>query len=231
MRHRTLAALLAAIAMVAGACSNDATEQTTPDDTQTTQPADSPTSTADGSTSDGFAYTIAIFEDLTTDNYWAYLDPESSVWNGYVLAAHAPALFQYSLPDLALVPQLADGLPAEPVQEGDTWTVTQHLLEGVEWSDGEPIDAEDIIFTYEVVRDLNLGGNWLLNYPIAAADDPATDENDSNLGLLAIEAPDPHTVVYVFNASPGLSVWQFGVGSHRFSPSILGAARRRRHHI
>lgn len=157
---------------------------------------------SDGST-ESFELDIAIFEDLTTDNYWAYLDPESSVWNGYVFGGQAPTLFQYASPTNQLVPLLAEGLPVEPVQEGDTWTITQPLKAGMVWSDGEPITAGDIVFTYETVRDLGLGGNWLIGYPVAG---------DDRLGLLGVEALDDATVKFTFNDKPGLSRWQFGVG-------------------
>jgi hypothetical protein len=38
-------------------------------------------------------YKIGTFEDTTTNNFWAYMDPESSVWNAYVLAPTKPAFF------------------------------------------------------------------------------------------------------------------------------------------
>ena len=200
-------AVLAVLGMVLAACSAGTTDETT-----TTAPADdgtTATTTADSdagqpdASSESFVLDIAIFEDLTTDNYWAYLDPENSVWNAYVFGNQAPTLFQYASPTNQLVPLLAEGLPVEPVQEGDTWTITQPLKAGLMWSDGEPITASDIVFTYETVRDLGLGGNWLTGYPIAGED---------RLGLLDVQAVDDTTVKFVFNDLPGLSRWQFGVG-------------------
>jgi ABC-type transport system substrate-binding protein len=195
---------LVVVGLVLAACSTGAVDETT-----TTGPAgDGTTATTapgsdSGSDTSGFDLDIAIFEDLTTDNYWAYLDPESSVWNGYVLGSQAPTLFQYASPTNQLVPLLADGLPVDAVQEGDTWTITQPMKPGMEWSDGEPITAGDIVFTYEIVRDLGLGGNWLLAYPIAG---------EGRLGLLDVEAIDDHDGEVHLQRSPGLSRWQFGVG-------------------
>jgi peptide/nickel transport system substrate-binding protein len=168
----------------------------------TTVATDATSTTAGGSAAE-FDLDIAIFEDLTTDNFWAFLDPENSVWNAYVFGNQAPTLFQYAAPSNQLVPLLAEGLPVEPVEEGDTWTVTQPLRAGMRWSDGEPITASDIVFTYETVRDLGLGGVWLTGFPIAS---------DDRLGLLDVRAIDDTTVEFVFNDRPGLSRWQFGVG-------------------
>jgi ABC-type transport system substrate-binding protein len=190
------------VACSSGAVDDSTTTAPSDDGTTATTAAETDAGSTDGST-ESFSLDIAIFEDLTTDNYWAYLDPESSVWNAYVFANQAPTLFGYASPTNQLVPVLADGLPAEPVREGDAWTVTQPMKQGLVWSDGEPITANDIVFTYEAVRDLGLGGNWLTGYPIAG---------DDRLGLLDVEAIDDTTVKFTFNDKPGLSRWQFGVG-------------------
>jgi peptide/nickel transport system substrate-binding protein len=210
---------LAVLGMVLAACSSGSFEETTTTTgTATTTPTTDPGS--EGST-ESFELNIAIFADLTTDNYWAYLDPESSVWNAYVLGNQAPALFQYASPTNQLVPLLAEGLPEEPVQEGETWTITQPMKSGLVWSDGVPITANDIVFTYGAVRDLGLGGNWLIGYPIAG---------EGRLGLLDVQALDDSTVKFVFNDKPGLSRWQFGVAlaavlpEHFWSEAVSSAS-------
>ena len=182
----------------------DTTEATEPTDEEPTEPAE-----PSGST-EAFTYTAAIFADLTTDNYWAYTDPESSVWNAYVFSDHAGALFNQQPPANTLVPSLAEGLPAEPVENGDVWTITQPMRQGVVWSDGEAIDANDVVFTAKAAIDLQLGGNWLTNYPTGAADDPATEEDEFRLGIVDVRAVDDYTVEFDWNGKPGLSFWQFG---------------------
>ncbi|MFJ4682657.1 ABC transporter substrate-binding protein [Streptomyces sp. NPDC088789] len=52
--------------------------------------------------------------------------------------------------DLGLRPALAKALP-EVAEDGLTYTYT--LREGVEFSDGEPLTAADVVFTYETVLD------------------------------------------------------------------------------
>ncbi len=236
MRPRSMrwVALLAVFALIVAACSSDATDDpTTTTATSDDGGAQTDTTGAPGEPSgsdEGFELAIAIFEDLTTDNFWAYLDPENSVWNSYVFGNQAPGLFQYSSPALQLVPLVSEGLPAEPVQSGDVWTVTQPIKQGLTWSDGEEITAEDIVFTYETVRDLVLGGQWFSSYPIASEDDPATEEDESLSGLTDVTALDDYTVQYTFNETPGLSLWQFGVGlapilpEHFWADAVAGAS-------
>ncbi|WP_380165034.1 ABC transporter substrate-binding protein [Jannaschia sp. R86511] len=52
--------------------------------------------------------------------------------------------------DLSLAPSLATSLP-EPSPDGLTWTV--ELRDDVVFHDGEPLTAEDVVFTYETVLD------------------------------------------------------------------------------
>jgi sodium/proline symporter len=54
----------------------------------------------------------------------------------------------------------AEGEPAEPQQEGDNWVVEQRIKQGVEWSDGTEITAQDFVFTVETVHEFELSGNW-----------------------------------------------------------------------
>jgi peptide/nickel transport system substrate-binding protein len=45
-------------------------------------------------------------------------------------------------------------LAAESIEEGDDGvTYTVKLREGIVWSDGEPLDADDVVFTYEAKRE------------------------------------------------------------------------------
>ncbi len=80
------------------------------------------------------------------------------------------------------------------------------MREDAVWSDGEPITANDIVFTYETVRDFALGGTWLEAYPLAS------EENPDAVGLTGVEAVDDHTVKFMFNKQPGLAVWPHGIG-------------------
>jgi ABC-type transport system substrate-binding protein len=150
---------------------------------------------------------MGIFSDTTTDNYWAYLDPASSVWTAYILAPTKSALYATAMPGIELAADLAASTDV-PVgaQEGDGWAIEVPMREDAVWSDGSPITANDFAFTFATVRDLALGGNWLSSYPLP---DP---ENPAAIGLTDVSAVDDYTVRFVFNQQPGLSIWPHGVG-------------------
>ena len=205
-------------AMVAAACQSGggdttttaaegaATTTTTAAGTETTAAGDTTTTAAEGSTP-GFTYRLGIFQDTTTDNYWAAADPQNTVWNSYVLNPTKPTLYTINYPGLELDADVAASVDVPTgAAEGDGWAIEVPMREDAVWSDGTPITANDIVFTYETVRDFALGGTWLEQYPLAS------EENPDSVGLTAVEAVDDHTVKFVFNFQPGLAVWPHGVG-------------------
>ncbi|OQY31442.1 MAG: hypothetical protein B6I38_05805, partial [Anaerolineaceae bacterium 4572_5.1] len=74
-------------------------------------------------------YTIGIFEDPLTINYWSYLGPDNSVWTSYVLGGGAASLYTLSDQRFDFVPSMAKDLPPQPVQEGDFWVITVEMVE------------------------------------------------------------------------------------------------------
>jgi hypothetical protein len=131
-----LMAVFAALAMVVSACTDDDSATTeAPATTQAPATTDASGTTEAPGTTDATAtteapptvssvFTTALVADLTTDNFWAYLDPESSVHNGYVLGQSQPALYTISVPDFLHIPVLAAGAAPDLVQEGENWTAT-----------------------------------------------------------------------------------------------------------
>ena len=213
-----LFALVAVLALVAVACddggdatddTDGGTETTVPDDTSdTTAPDDTSDTTAPDDTSDTTApaeggeldtYTMGIFADVTTDNYWNTIDSSgSTVWNSYLWDPTHDALYDLAYPGIEFVPSLAASELPEPTQEGDVWVAEVPLKEGATWSDGEPITAEDVAFSWNVAREFELGGNW-------------TDYVDAEV-VTAVEAVDDTTLRVEFNEQPGLAVWGPGNG-------------------
>ena len=172
----------------------------------------------------GFTYKLAIFSDPTTDNPWAYLDTEADVWNQYVLSPSIPSLYGSTFPSYTLVPGLAaDVEPPLGAASGDGWIIDVNLRDGLVWSDGSPITARDVAFTFNAVKDLQMGGNWFSALPLAREDDPATEENEGAEGLISVEAIDDHTVRYTWSSQPGLAQWQFGAAQAAvFSEAFWG---------
>ena len=146
-------------------------------------------------------YQLGITADLTTTNHWSYLGPDGTTWNGYVLSDTKPVLFSYSGQRFDWVPSLAADFPSplrEEVVGGRTlWSTEIELKQGVEWSDGTDVPADDFVFTAHVARDLQLTGNW------PSIVDPEFFDH--------AEALDPYTLKIYFTKRPGLARWQFGL--------------------
>jgi peptide/nickel transport system substrate-binding protein len=96
----------------------------------------------------------------------------SIFWAGY--------LFNYSDTD-QLVPELATELPtlANGGISKDGLTITYHLRKGVQWQDGAPFSADDVVFTWHAVMNPNNNVQTRTGY-----DD-----------IASIDEPDPATVV------------------------------------
>lgn len=146
-------------------------------------------------------YQIGIAEDLTTTNHWAFLGPDGTIWNQYVLSGGKVGLYAYSDQRYDWVPSLASDFPT-PLQEeqvGDEtfWTTEVPLKQGVKWSDGNDVTAEDFSFTAHTVTDLSLTGNW-----------PSIVNGEF---FDRAEVLDPYRLKIYFKQKPGLARWQFGL--------------------
>jgi peptide/nickel transport system substrate-binding protein len=211
--------LSAVLAIVAAACGTQepAASDGAPDESA---PAGSePAASGGGGGGELGTYTLGIFEDVTTDNAWNYNDTEgNTVWNGYLLGTNAGAAYTIAFPGLEMMPDLAEGELQPPTEEGDGWVGTFSLKEGLTWSDGEPITAEDFAFTWNTAVDLELQGGWV-------------DYTDPDI-ITAVEAVDDLTVQVSFNAKPGLAIWGPGTSillmplqpEHFWAPIVEEAA-------
>ena len=147
-------------------------------------------------TSPPFEYRIGLLAGVSTQNFWVYYGVEPTAWNAYVLGPTKPALFALDS-SAALVPELSSLTAPEPTLNTERWGVQINLRDSLRWSDGTPITAHDIVFTFESVRKLNLGGGWSEGFPEVIESVLAISDYD-----LRIE----------FGERPSLSVWPFGVG-------------------
>jgi ABC-type dipeptide transport system, periplasmic component len=129
-------------------------------------------------------YKVGIFSDLTTVNYWAYLGPQATVWNAYVLAPQRVSLYSLADRTFQFVPGIADGMPEPLKQEGEFWVSVVKMKKGVMWSDGNPVTAHDVAFTANTALELELPGNWASIF-------------DRNY-LDHVEAVDDYTVKFVY---------------------------------
>ena len=159
------------------------------------------TTTASSETETEKVYRIGIAEDLTTTNHWAYLGPDGTIWNGYVLGGSKPALYGYSAQRYDWIPSLAADFPS-PLNEdevnGETFWITElDLIEGVKWSDGNDVTADDFAFTANTAAEMQLTGNW------PSIVDPEYFHR--------AESDGPYRLKIYFKQEPGLARWQFGL--------------------
>lgn len=157
-----------------------------------------------------FVYRIGLLAAPTTLNYWGYLGAEPTAWNTYVLASTKPALYTGDPVAMTLVPELAAGEPTQPEESSGAWTVEVGIAEGFEWSDGAPITAEDLEFTFDTVRHLGLGGGWADAFPSQVVD---------------VAALGAHRVRISFDGRPGMRVWPYGVGMAPLMPAHVWESR------
>ena len=165
-------------------------------------------------------YKMAIFSEPQTQNYWDFLDGENDVWTSYAMSGQATSLFSVSYPNYALVAGMAADLVESNTDNGDgTYTFVVPMKEGFTWSDGSPITANDMVFTYNTVKDLALQSSWVSAYKIPTVDEDGT----VGQGVVGIVANSDYEVAITFNYDPGLSDWQFGVSQAAFLPESYWA--------
>lgn len=154
-----------------------------------------------------FVYRLGVLSGVTTDNFWAFYGSQPSVWNSYILGPTKPALFSLDASTGSLDPELASG-EASPRWNGNGWWVVVPLNERYHWSDGEPITARDYVFTFDTVRDLDLGGTWAEAFPST---------------IDSVHADSPYELRIEFSERPNLATWPNGAGLAPVMPSHIWA--------
>ncbi len=94
---------------------------------------------------DPVTFTVGLTNEVDSFNPFLGIEAESyEMW-----ALMYDYLIGYSMKDMSPTPALAESW--ETSDDGLTWTF--HIRDGVKWSDGEPLTAEDIAYTYGRVLD------------------------------------------------------------------------------
>ncbi len=82
----------------------------------------------------------------------------------------------------------------EPSDDGRTWTFD--IRDGAQWSDGEPLTAEDVAWTYNTIMEddaaATANGNFVENFEEVTAPDPSTVEitlDEPQSTMLALDIP------------------------------------------
>jgi peptide/nickel transport system substrate-binding protein len=169
-----------------------------PEDLASSSGLEAPPSDDTATTTDPgpFVYRVGILAGVSTDNFWAFYGGEPSVWNAYILGPTKPALYALDPVPGSLAPELA-AADVSPSLTSGGWQVTVPLNDSLAWSDGEPITARDIVFTFETVRSLTLEGSWSEAFPST---------------VQSIEAISDYEIRVDFTERPSLGVWPYGPG-------------------
>lgn len=190
--------------MLVAACSGQSADTST---TTTTEPQPTTTTTTlpPDPAVDGPVFRIGLTSPITTGNWWAAMDTEATPVNRAVQANTKTALFELTRPGFAHAPALAATVEPAPAREqGSVWVVEQPIRDDVSWSDGEPVTADDLVFYFDVVRELGLGGAHASNFPPVVSD---------------VSAVGDYTVRVEFSSAPALTDWQTGVAMAPLVPS------------
>ncbi|MBW3667363.1 MAG: hypothetical protein KY394_07190 [Actinobacteria bacterium] len=152
-----------------------------------------------------FVYRLGILAPVSTDNFWKFYGEEPSVWNAYILGPTKPALYAADPSDGSLRPELAADA-VSPTFDAEGWRVRVTLSEEMAWSDGAPITAHDMVFTYETVRALGLGGSWADAFPTT---------------IESMHADARYELRIEFTERPGLAVWPHAIGLAPVMPAHI----------
>ena len=185
------------------------------------------TNTAGPDTEDGQTRSIAQNESIEPTSYriallyldWAGLTT-NNIWeigNGLYGPSYAqrwlyPSLYRYSYQRDDPIPFLAADFSSAPVPQGSYWAVTVPLKQGILWSDGSEVTAEDLAFTAATANNLDLS-NWA----------PYADT------VHHIEAVGPYTATLYFTQRPGVAEWPATVSvmpivaEHYWAPIVAQA--------
>jgi peptide/nickel transport system substrate-binding protein len=199
---RTLGATIVLAALVvmgvaqAGADPAEGPSEINAPETTTTFPADADQTTTTAAPAP-FVYRVGVLAGVSTDNFWAFYGQQPSAWNSYVLGPTKPSLFTAGATVGDLEPELAAS-HGDVIEGDEGWVVEVELDDEMRWSDGTPITSADVLFTFETVRSLRLGGSW----------DEAFPET-----VESIEASGDHGIRIHFTERPRLAVWPHGVGT------------------
>lgn len=132
----------------------------------------------------GGTITLPLADSPPTFLYYGQIDSNTQTLTGVVF----DPLVEFNLETYAIEPSLAASWDVSP----DGTVYTFHLREGVNWHDGTPFTADDVVFTYTQV----------IANPEARAGDAAAFvfTVDGEQRPVTFEAPDDHTVVMTLPA-------------------------------
>jgi peptide/nickel transport system substrate-binding protein len=162
--------------------------------------------------------TVGLLQDMSSPNVAiGYLVPEFDVWN-----LQYATLTDKAADDFATVPGLAESWEASD----DGLTYTYHLREGMQWSDGEPLTANDVVYTINRSRDEEWPNHYatVANLEATAIDDVTVELTssvpDPKLPTMDVYIVPEHIYrdvedIYSYDALDGVASGQYSLTSWR----------------
>lgn len=142
---------------------------------------------------------------------WNYIAGQSQGWGGidigmYECLTRTAPLFQVAPDDLIPLPNLAKSWD----WSDDGYQLTMQLVEGAKWSDGDPFDAEDVMFYWD---------DHIMNKEIS----PLNGATQSTFGEgTTLEKIDDYTVKFTFKTvKPEQALFQMSYGNFCPGPSHI----------
>jgi peptide/nickel transport system substrate-binding protein len=142
-----------------------------------------------GATPAKVTFTVGITQDVDSLNPFTGI--VSSAYEMYQL--NYDTLTDYAAKDFSAVPSLATSWDTS--SDGLTWTY--HLRPGLKWSDGQPLTANDVAYTFNRVRNGKYEQTNYGNYVAAITSVTATDDTTV---VMKVKKPTPimlHLYVYI----------------------------------
>jgi peptide/nickel transport system substrate-binding protein len=119
-------------------------------------------------------------------------------------------------PDFEPVPRIAESWDVSE----DATTYTFHLREGLQWSDGEPITADDVLFTYNLFVNPDVASPNVAPFDGVVGFDAVQDGSADTLEGLVAE--DDHTVTITLSEPTAGYLAEFGTGFGILPEHVLG---------
>jgi peptide/nickel transport system substrate-binding protein len=175
--------MLMLIGLVIAGCTNSNTEKTPETEPTVTPGSTTETDTDENKPVDGGTLTIGTFSDIVTVNPLFVQDTASG---------DAAALLYANLYDLDRSGNLTVepwSLAAEkPQVSADGKTYTVKLKNTAKWSDGQPITTDDLIFTFDTIRNPDVGSPGISQFDKVDSIEKV-DEQTVNIKLKQVYAP------------------------------------------
>jgi len=153
---------------------------------ETSSPAAAPSSAAGSPSSDALVYRIGIAQDVV-DGVNPFSSQSGIAWESFRLGYNFLTWYDA---DYKPVPDAAESWEVSP--DGLRWTF--HLRPDLRWSDGRPLTARDVAFTYNLILDTQ---HWMyIQYLVGVTSVTAPDDatvvittKKPNTGMLALYIP------------------------------------------